>query len=240
MEFYATRTGLKPATAKYVQELDSALTDAWLVFEAVPERLAIKKSTFADLERLAPEDAILCSNSSSYKSADMLDELQNSKTKERILNTHYLMPPKLQVVEIMGDGFTNPAIIQFVAEQHKIAGCHPYVSQVQSTGFIINRIWAAIKRETLQVLAEGVISPAELDAIYKETLGTPLGPCKLMDGKASTNVPISVILSAHICYSCWPRHSRIHRRALCQGAKPAARSDGRLAPEEFRQSRETW
>lgn len=43
------------------------------------------------------------------------------------------------------------------------------------------RIWAAIKRETLLTVSEGVASPHEIDAIFKDVLKTPRGPCELMD-----------------------------------------------------------
>jgi 3-hydroxyacyl-CoA dehydrogenase len=62
------------------------------VIEAVPENLSLKIDTFADLEKLAPKDAILVSNSSSYKTSEMLGKV-GSDTKKRILNTHYMMPP---------------------------------------------------------------------------------------------------------------------------------------------------
>lgn len=45
----------------------------------------------------------------------------------------------------------------------------------------MSRIWAAIKRETLLALSEGVGSPQEIDAIFKDVLKTPKGPCELMD-----------------------------------------------------------
>lgn len=85
------------------------MQDAWLVVECVPEKLEIKTSTLADLEKLAPEDAILASNSSSYKSGDLISKISDD-TKRRVLNTHYMMPPQTMVVELMvspkrsGDG----------------------------------------------------------------------------------------------------------------------------------------
>jgi 3-hydroxyacyl-CoA dehydrogenase len=74
------------------EDFQSAVKNAWLVFEAVPEILGLKESTFADLERYAPEDCIFGSNSSSYKSSELLAKVGNA-TKARVLNTHYMMPP---------------------------------------------------------------------------------------------------------------------------------------------------
>jgi 3-hydroxybutyryl-CoA dehydrogenase len=71
-------------------ELADAIADAWLVVEAVPERLALKKRIFADLDRLAPHDAIFASNSSSYPTSEVIDDLSR---RQRVVNTHFYMPP---------------------------------------------------------------------------------------------------------------------------------------------------
>jgi 3-hydroxyacyl-CoA dehydrogenase len=155
--------------------------DAWLVIEAIPERIDLKISTFAELESLAPEDAILATNSSSYRSGEMLEQVSDA-TKTRILNTHYFMPPNTMLVELMTDGHTDPAIIAFMVERQKETGTMPYVARKESTGFIFNRLWAAVKREVLTILADEVSTPEEIDAMWKATfLEGGWGPCQLMD-----------------------------------------------------------
>lgn len=162
-------------------ELADAVQGAWLVIEAVPERLQIKIDTFADLEALAPKDAILASNSSSYKSSEMLDKIQDEATKARILNTHYYMPPTNNIVELMTCGFTDPVVIEFLRERQIEAGTTPYVARKESTGFIFNRLWAAVKRETLTILAEEVSTPQEIDELFRTMFKTSMAPCKMMD-----------------------------------------------------------
>ena len=66
------------------------------MFEAVPEILSLKESTFADLEKYAPNDCILASNSSSYKSGELVGKVSDD-TKARVLNTHFMMPPEVCV-----------------------------------------------------------------------------------------------------------------------------------------------
>lgn len=161
--------------------LPGAVRGAWLVVEAVPERLRLKVETFAELERLAPGDAILASNSSSYRSSEMLGGLESEETRRRVLNTHYYMPPRLNVVELMTDGFTDPAVIEFLVERQKEAGTTPFVARKESTGLIFNRLWAAVKREVLTILAEGVSVPKEIDDMWKIMYETDLGPCQQMD-----------------------------------------------------------
>lgn len=82
-------------TYEAVEGLDAAVKNAWLVFEAVPEILSLKENTFLDLENLAPKDCIFASNSSSYKSSELLGKVSDA-TKERVLNTHYMMPPQVR------------------------------------------------------------------------------------------------------------------------------------------------
>lgn len=91
------------------------------------------------------------------------------------------MPPEALIVELMTDGHTTPELIDFLKERHQEAGLHPIVALKESTGFVFNRIWAAIKRETLKVLAEGVSTPPEIDRVFKEQYSARDGPCHMMD-----------------------------------------------------------
>ncbi|KAG9640834.1 putative 3-hydroxyacyl-CoA dehydrogenase, partial [Aureobasidium melanogenum] len=177
---YAENTGKAFGSVTVHEDLQSAVKNAWLVFEVVPEKLNIKIETFAELEKVAPEDCILASNSSSYKSSEMIEKVSD-KTKSRILNTHYFMPPANMMVELMTDGYTHPEIFPFLAERHKEAGLFPFVARKESTGFIFNRVWAAIKREFLTILAEGVSTPEELDQMWTLFWGSKQAPCGIMD-----------------------------------------------------------
>jgi 3-hydroxyacyl-CoA dehydrogenase len=162
------------------EDLEHAVANAWLVIEAVPEKLELKISTFAALETVAPEDCILATNSSSYKSSEMISKI-SEVTKRRVLNTHYYMPPQNMVVELMTDGFTEAAIFPFLSERLRETAALPYVARKESTGFIFNRLWAAVKRETLTILSEGVSDPEEIDSLWAEMFSKGVAPCKTMD-----------------------------------------------------------
>ncbi|THY21788.1 3-hydroxyacyl-CoA dehydrogenase [Aureobasidium pullulans] len=192
---FATKatTGKSPGTVSATLDLEDALQGAWIVFECVPEILELKIDTFAELERLAPKDCILASNSSSYMSSEMIAKVDD-ETKTRILNCHYMMPPLNRVVELMTDGHTFPELIQWLSGRHAEAGLSPYIAVKESTGFIFNRIWAAIKRECLMVLAEGVSTPEQLDKAWMEILGCSFGPCMSMD---SVGLDTVVLIEKH-------------------------------------------
>lgn len=174
----------KAARAGRVQvfeDLEHAVANAWLIIEAVPEKLELKISTFASLEQLAPADCILATNSSSYKSSEMVSKISEA-TKRRVLNTHYYMPPDNMVVELMTDGFTDSTIFPFLSDRFRESGAKPYVARKESTGFIFNRLWAAVKRETLTILSEGVSDAEEIDSLWTEMfVKGGAKPCKTMD-----------------------------------------------------------
>ena len=130
------------------------------------------------VDALSESDAILASNSSSYSSSAFADSVKNPA---RLLNTHFLMPPGITPVELMSCGQTDPVVIQLLVDVLPGYGLTPYVVQRESMGFIFNRIWAAIKRETLAVAAEGVASAEVVDAIYNQATGSQPGPFRLMD-----------------------------------------------------------
>jgi 3-hydroxyacyl-CoA dehydrogenase len=89
---YTAITRRKSGSWEAVEDLPLAVKDAWLVIEAVPEKLEIKLSTFADLEKYAPKDCILATNSSSYKSGELVGRVSDD-TKKRVLNTHFMVSP---------------------------------------------------------------------------------------------------------------------------------------------------
>ncbi|MFC4906131.1 3-hydroxyacyl-CoA dehydrogenase family protein [Actinomadura gamaensis] len=171
--------GLGPAgTVEASDDQAAAVRDAWLVVEAVPERLDLKKKVFAQLDAQAPPDAILASNSSSYASRLFIDDVDQP---ERVLNTHFYMPPATNALDVMSCGRTDPDVIEYVKRVFPDYGLHPFEVRRESTGFIFNRIWAAIKRESLEVVHEGVSTPQDVDEMFKLNFGTRAGPFRMMD-----------------------------------------------------------
>lgn len=154
----------------------------WLAIECLPESLPLKTSVLALLERSLPADCILASNSSSLTTAEMAAEGPLAHPY-RLLNTHYFIPPRNRMVELMSSGETTVPIFSFLATQMRRVGFTPVIvpRDVQSPGFVFNRIWAACKRETLAVLAEGVAKPADVDALFRDFFHAEKGPCERMD-----------------------------------------------------------
>jgi len=190
------RFGLEDLPAGRVEavaELAPAAADAWLVVESRAEDRALKQRVLGELDRVAPADALIATNSSSYPSSELIAEV---RSPQRVLNMHFQMPPQLNAVELMSCGATDAAIIPALMQRLPRYGLLPFDVRTESVGFIFNRIWAAIKRETLMVLAEGVASPQDIDRMWQATLGSPAGPCRLMD-----QVGLDVVLAIEEHYA---------------------------------------
>ncbi|MFF4173093.1 3-hydroxyacyl-CoA dehydrogenase family protein [Streptomyces sp. NPDC001744] len=177
-EVAATVEGGSPGRVVFTSDLAEALAGAWLVVEAIPERLDLKKEIFGQLDRAADADAILASNSSSYPTSQFIDRVEHP---ERVLNMHFYMPPKQNAIDIMSDGHTDRGIIDLLKRELPHYGVFPFEAHKESTGFIFNRVWAAIKRESLAVVAEGVSTPQDVDRMWQINMGTPAGPFRMMD-----------------------------------------------------------
>lgn len=196
IDLYAQKTKKSPGKYHTVDSLAQAVKSAWLVIECVPEKLVAKINIFGELVTMTSQDTILATNSSSYKSSEMLDKVPD-EDKRRILNMHYYMPPSTMIVELMTDGYTDPAIIEYLVHRSQEVGTLPYVARKESTGFIFNRLWAAVKRETLTILAEGVSTPEEIDSMWSEMFVKAGSlPCKTMDGKSNLVAIIHHLLTS--------------------------------------------
>jgi 3-hydroxybutyryl-CoA dehydrogenase len=174
----AGRSGALPGRLVLSRTVQAAVADTWMVVEAIPERLDLKRKVFGHLDRLAPEDAILASNSSSYPTSQLIDAVSRPG---RVANTHYYGGlPEVNVVEVMSCGKTTDEVIARLFERLPAYGLLPFHVLKESVGFIFNRIWAAIKRESLAVVAEGVSTPQVVDQLFQSVLGS-LGPFRRMD-----------------------------------------------------------
>jgi 3-hydroxybutyryl-CoA dehydrogenase len=188
--------GLHPDRAGRIEvsdDLQEAVAGGWMVIEAVPERTDIKTEVFGDLERLAEPDAILCSNSSSIPTSQIIGKVEHP---ERVLNTHYQQPPELNAVELMSCGKTDQGVIDALMEKFPHYGLVPFWVRRESDGFIFNRIWAAIKRECLMVVEEGVAPAEDVDAMWEIFTRAGVPPFRLMD-----RVGLDVVLAIEEHYA---------------------------------------
>ncbi len=159
--------------------LNEAVDDCWYVVEAIPERMDLKRQLFAELSDVAGPETILATNSSSFRSAHLVSSTLHPS---RLMNSHfYNVPWRRSGVELMTCGETDPRHIEQVAAFLRGCGLIPVVARAESTGFVFNRIWHAVKRESLKVVAEGVASPEEVDRLWCLSMEAAIGPFAMMD-----------------------------------------------------------
>jgi 3-hydroxybutyryl-CoA dehydrogenase len=158
--------------------LDEALDGAWLAVESAPEKLEIKIPLWGQIDQAAPPGTIFATNSSSYPSRLMAE---NVRDKTRLCNMHFYMPPESNGLDLMSNGETDRGLLDTLLTVLPEFGVYPFEARRECTGFIFNRIWAAIKRESLAVVAEGVARPEDVDGMFKVNLGVPAGPFQMMD-----------------------------------------------------------
>jgi 3-hydroxybutyryl-CoA dehydrogenase len=102
------------------------------------------------------------------------------KHRDRVCNLHFFQRPA-PVIEIMSGSATSPAVIERVRQFAASLGLLPFVLRRESTGFLYNRIWRALKKEVLREVAEGVASPEDIDRIVVLQWRWEKGPFAWMD-----------------------------------------------------------
>jgi 3-hydroxybutyryl-CoA dehydrogenase len=158
--------------------LEDAVHGADLVIEAVREHLPTKRELFAAISAIN-SDALLATNSSSLPSSTLAGVVAKP---ENLVNLHFFTEFwKRSMVELMGCGQTSDETMQTMANFGRSLGLFCAVVRGESKGFIINRVWRAIKRESLAVIDGGHADPEDLDRLFALFWGTELGPFGAMD-----------------------------------------------------------
>lgn len=140
-----------------------------LVIECVPERLDLKQAIFAELERLAPREAILASNSSSFPITDITRGLA---ARERMLGLHFFLPAHLvPAVEVIRGEATDEAVWRRAADLVRSWGKIPVMVRKDLPGFLANRIQHALMREAFALIDAGIASPEDVDNAVRYGFG---------------------------------------------------------------------
>ena len=160
-------------------DLKEAVKNADLVVEAVSENLELKRKVFENIDALAPGGAILATNSSSIPISRIESATQRP---EQCLNIHFYFPLMgINMVELMGGTQTTAEVFEAGKQWIRSIGCVPLTVNKEIFGFCFNRVWRAIKRETLHLWAEGFVDFKDIDRAWMIFHGTSAGPFGLMD-----------------------------------------------------------
>jgi len=158
--------------------LEGAVANCQLVIEAATENPTIKRQLFESLDKAAPADCILASNTSSI-SITSLAAATNRPGK--VIGMHFMNPvPVMKLVEVINAYQTEAAVTQSIVELSKQLEKIPCVAN-DYPGFIANRILMPMLNEAIYCLQEGVGSVDSIDSIMKLGMGHPMGPLQLAD-----------------------------------------------------------
>ena len=155
-------------------DLAQALGDADLAIEAVPERLELKRDIFARADRLLPEGAIIASNSSSIRVSALEDATERPKL---VANLHFYLPVwDSPMVEVGGGSCTDPDVLAALTQFARAIKILPLRVMRESTGFVFNRVWRAVKKEAMRVADSGVASIEDIDRAWMIKFGREKPP----------------------------------------------------------------
>ncbi|MBW2065400.1 MAG: 3-hydroxyacyl-CoA dehydrogenase family protein, partial [Deltaproteobacteria bacterium] len=163
----------------FFKDLSSALREADLVIEAVPEDLDLKRKIFEQMDRFAPRHSILATNSSSIP----ISRIETVTGRpELCLNIHfYSLAMGVNMADVMGGKYTSRETLEKAKTWLRSMGCVPLPVKKEIKGFCFNRIWRAIKREALYMWAGGFVDFRDIDRAWMIAYGTPQGPFGMMD-----------------------------------------------------------
>jgi 3-hydroxybutyryl-CoA dehydrogenase len=148
-----------------------------LVVEAVPENVDLKRTVFAEIDEAAAPDTLLVTNSSSIPGSELADATDRP---EQVANVNF-GPPEDRKVEVMSHSDTESATMEAVVAFVRNLGLVPIRVQREIMGYAVNRIWRAVKKETLFLLDGGYATPEDIDRGWMLEWDAPMGPCGLMD-----------------------------------------------------------
>lgn len=178
------RTRIRGAAA-----LAEAVGGVGFVQENIAERAEPKRALFAEVERLAPADAILSSSTSAIMPSIIFEGLQS---RGRCLVAHPLNPPHLApIVELCGGGFTAPDTIAAARQFMTGCGMVPITVKREIEGFILNRLQLAVLNEAFRLIAEDYVTPEDLDKTVTDGLALRwsfMGPIETIDLNAPQGV----------------------------------------------------
>jgi carnitine 3-dehydrogenase len=160
-----TSIGLSPGAARnrlsFTPNMKEALSKADFVQENGPERPDFKIKLFADMDDATPPDSIVASSSSGITMSVMQS---GSKRPERCVIGHPFNPPHIiPLVEVVGGAKTSPAAIQQAMAFYASIGKKPVLLHKELPGHVGNRLQAALYREVMHLIQQGVLSVADAD-----------------------------------------------------------------------------
>ncbi len=163
----------------FTPDLKEAVKDADYIIEAIFEALDVKREIFSELNKLAPPHAILATNSSYIVSSKIAD---TTNRPDKVLNLHFFNPALvMKLVEVVQGPHTSDEAAQISMELCSKLDKIAVHLKKEVDGFLLNRIFRAIRNEALWMLEMGVATFEDIDKACIYGAGQPMGPLRMMD-----------------------------------------------------------
>lgn len=160
-------TGVVSGRITWSDSVESAVSDAGIIIEAVSENLDIKQTVFREVDTHAPEDSMIWSNTSTLNIYGIMPE----KRLERTVIAHWFAPPHIiPLVEVVKGEKTDSSTVDKTVAILKEMKKRPIIIEKYLPGFIINRILRNLGREAFFLLDNGYISKEDLDLAVKASI----------------------------------------------------------------------
>jgi 3-hydroxybutyryl-CoA dehydrogenase len=149
-----------------------------LMIEAAPEEMELKKSVFAQLDKICPKHAILASNTSVLSIADIGSA---TNRPDQVLGTHFSNPvPVARILEVVRSIATSDATVATVKSFGESIGKTVVVCK-DMPGFISNRIFTGFLLNAIRVVESGVADVEDIDTVFTMGAGHAMGPLATLD-----------------------------------------------------------
>ena len=162
-----------------------ALTDRYLVIEAIPELLDLKVRFWRELDAIADRGTIFASNSSGFPVVAMAAATDRP---DRFVGWHWASPaPVMRLAEIVRARGTSDETVEAVVAMAEGAGKNPVVVGDTDTrwGYVTNRVYFAMIREAMAVVDEGIAERDQVDQLMVDCFRWPAGPFGMTRGATS-------------------------------------------------------
>ena len=167
------------ARIRVTTDLAQATRDAAIVIEAIFEDLDLKKRVFRELDRAAPKDAILASNTSALPITNMA---RATKRPHKVVGMHFFNPPMLMpLVEVIRADTTDDATLEAAVGLAKSLGKTVVVVKKDVPGFITTRVLGPYFEEAAWIHDTERVPIETIDAAMRFRAGFPMGPFELAD-----------------------------------------------------------
>ena len=164
---------------KLVVDLGDAVRDCDLVIEAVPEIMELKKKVYAELDKVAGDQVIFASNTSTLPITEIANTVSNP---EKFIGIHFFNPPQLmKLVEVIPGQKTSDKVVDLTTDFVKSVKKIPVICRKDVPGFIVNRLFIPLVHESCYIMERQKIQQTEIDSAVKFNLGFPMGIFELAD-----------------------------------------------------------